>query len=399
VKEKIIIVITCMIALNLGSCNRQESLYENQDKVGTLLELKPQVSQLELPLDRYTSNILMKNLQYFEENGNGILLQVNHEPPILSYYDLSSKNVINRINLFDEGPKRIKKLSYLLRHNSDSFFAFNTSNRTITLLDRNLEIAQKYQLEEPFVRIGDEITPYHPYVVASLNPHYSAGNLIFPSSEIFWFDDVNKMRYSRKFRVFNLKDHNQKVGVPYPDFYKDKLWHFLSYNLSSTFNTSNNQLIVSFPLNDSINVYDFDLNLIGSYLAKPEIDFYPKSMSADEKRKDKGMNYLTQNAYSFILYDRWKNLYYRFWNEALDESTAKEVLDAREYYSLVDYKPTRILVLDSSFNTIGNYTLTNKLGEFSGRHSFVSPDGLNILWPNHDNQDVLRFKTLDFQVK
>lgn len=130
--------------------------------------------------------------------------------------------------------------------------------------------------------------------------------------------------------------------------------------------------IVSFPYDDSLSVFN---RQTGEFKRKEcrskfqEIDFIPydTAFSYDIERMKEHHTVLPM--YPRILYDKYKNRYYRFFQK---EQLLK---DAKGEYRELFVKDLIIMILDNNFNVLHEENLGNA---YFGYYSFVSPKGLYI---------------------
>ena len=87
--------------------------------------------------------------------------------------------------------------------------------------------------------------------------------------------------------------------------------------------------------------------------------------------------------YAAVLYDKFRNIYYRFLLKGLPGAT---------FSTPKEEKPIIIIIMDENFNYLGETNIgTGK--EWNWNNTFITREGLNIEYIGDDlNEDYLTFK-------
>ncbi|MEA3504978.1 MAG: DUF4221 family protein [Bacteroidota bacterium] len=157
------------------------------------------------------------------------------------------------------------------------------------------------------------------------------------------------------------------VKLPFPKVYQGKIWgNFLMIN-SSVYNERTEQIVFSFSLCNDLCTYDIEAD---SMTEHP--NGYLNETFVTKKASDNYIRYVLKNPYfSQVLYDKYRNVYYRLYLEAIPEERMKQV-DLR----IMHYAPATVYIYDSTFKVIGEKRLpVNKHFLFD---YFVDEKGLYI---------------------
>ena len=162
-------------------------------------------------------------------------------------------------------------------------------------------------------------------------------------------------------------DYCSLVKFPFPKVYQGKIWgNFLMIN-SSVYNENTKQIVYSFSLCNDLCTYDIESD---SMIEHP--NGYLNETFVTKKASDNYIRYMLQNPYfAQVLYDKYRNVYYRLYLEPVPEAQLKNI-DLRTMH----YAPATIYIYDSTFKVIGKKQLpVNKHFLFD---YFVDEEGLYI---------------------
>lgn len=164
--------------------------------------------------------------------------------------------------------------------------------------------------------------------------------------------------------------------IPYPDLYRDFYGDLLMRVPYTAYNSDKSITVTGFPADDNIYV----LNLI----SKKVTSYYAGSVYKDDKLKPLakgllgGMGISTEReieyfreitSYGNIVYDPWRNLYYRI----VEKSTPMPGVNLSN-----KAKKLSIIILDEDFRVIGESDIKEEAFSVFRYSVFVSQGGLNI---------------------
>lgn len=173
-----------------------------------------------------------------------------------------------------------------------------------------------------------------------------------------------------------------------PKLINKKNWGGFNFRVVlSCFNERGGNLVLSFPADASITVYNLRSGKTEYHHAASTFfgEIKPLSHSKDGKIDWEVIykHFATQPSYSSIIYDRYRNVYYRTADIPINE----DKYDQNNIEGWV--KPFSIMVLDSEFNLIGEALLPHL--SYSRTEFFVSKEGLNMKKNHEDDEDLLVF--------
>lgn len=163
--------------------------------------------------------------------------------------------------------------------------------------------------------------------------------------------------------------------LPFPEMYRNFYGSLLMMTPYTAYNSRQGTVVIGFPADNNIHVIDLATRKITVH--------YARSKYAKEKLKPlrKGHGGLTVSneeeieyfreitSYGNMLYDPWNNVYYRI----VEKSTPMPGVNLSNRA-----KKLAVMILDSSFRTIGESDIPDDASASFRYCLFVSPDGLNI---------------------
>ena len=345
--------IFCLLLINLSCGNSRKNI------VCTVSEDSFRVNPLLLNGKSLIKNIADENyLQSYDEKENSISFwKFGAAAPLFT--------IKPHLNFDDD---RIGKLIQFDIYKRDSIFI--VTENYIFLLDKNGEISFKKDISNSVlddtghqVVFLDNSNQYPLYFDSTKNDLYirCSCNCYFMEPEFF---------QTRVEARFNLKDEKfsfLKYGFP------EKYRHHFYGQLVFPFREINKQLnVISFQCDDSIYVYDRETNTIKSYKGKstyqkePFLTFDTSYKEDIERLKE---HLIQTPVYQKILFDKYKNLYYRFfWN------SQSLISSSGQYHGIFD-RDLILMVFDKNFKLIAEKNIGNS---YLWYYSFVSPKGLYI---------------------
>ncbi|OHC84168.1 MAG: hypothetical protein A2546_14180 [Sphingobacteriia bacterium RIFOXYD2_FULL_35_12] len=341
------------------------------------------ISSKELLLD--SSTILKyENFQYIE-NENSIL-SYNSLNSELVCFDYTSGELKWKIDLkiFKIRPRNKGTIKPYSFHaiSYDSIFFYDNIRSKVILFDTAKNVLKEY-------------------VVASKMNSYSKGNpvmgedLAVSSDSIYISSSPGGRNTSMMesplnnnlFLSISIKDGNSKPIIRYPKIYRKAVWGTYSHISYSTYNPNHNKLVISFPIDHNLSVYktngEIELHYAGSIHVSKVNPLFFSAGNNIIKQKDEILNTLTQRSYKAILYDKYRNAYYRFVSSSIPKRDY-------ELSQSSDYKvePMSVIILNSDLIKVGEVPLdANKYSLIS---MFISKEGVCIPLKK-SNDDVIYF--------
>ncbi|WP_041779163.1 DUF4221 family protein [Belliella baltica] len=211
---------------------------------------------------------------------------------------------------------------------------------------------------------------------------YENGKLYFSDLTLNGFlNSVESMESFRPAIEVDLIENKvtliEKIKVP--DFYKEKTWQAYWGNFSRIKN--DDLWIYSWKAMDSLLIFDENMNLLKSVNAKSEFAKPLNTSSGDQTVEVQFQESITQTSYTSILYDPYREVYYRFVliGRALDDSYLEDQFPTLKN----DFS---IIVLDKDFNILTEKRFPSKI--HYPYKSFVGKKGLYLSRTNPFYEDI-----------
>jgi len=348
-------------------------------------ELVRETNRLELVIDSNTttSNIY---LQIFESGQDLYLAWPNRFTNSVQIYNLKNREKTNEIFLKKEGPNAVPSLQGFLILDNDNVVTFSYRDNDVYLVDGDGNIKNKNPL---ITKNDEERFPGFKYIFTGSPISLIQDSIILISRMPLINPKVNRISDDIKPTLvsYNLLARESNIlELKFPDIYKRSIHppEFLYYYRCIG---KNGQIVISFPLSDELVVYESINNAqVASYPAKSaafpnDAIPYLTSISSSNFETNRDKNLVEASVYSNILYDKYRNVYYRFAHIGLpyfDESAGKN--------NTYRDKATSIIVLDEKFRKVGETPIKAK--SILESLPFVLPDGLYIAEVNSNNEDM-----------
>ena len=321
---------------------------------------------IEIPVDEYTSTAWW-TLQYLDLGGDEFLIyhdRVKSKVRKIHFAQIYDPSKSFDVKVSMDGPNGVGSLDSFLVKNLDSIFVLNQFGYRLYLIDTSGTLKDKYLLIGEINEGSSEIS-YLPSPMPNSEIVDLGNKLLFPVGP-----DVNPYEgfdYN-KFKTGVLLDLNTKkfsYELDYPESYLNSGYWGPHLELPSSFVNFKDSIIVrSFPIEDKVLVYDFDLNLLqtpslfkdyyeGKFHSLPEANFepdifYPHIYSNPTNKS--------------ILFDHYRDLYYRIYSGAYPETSIEKMKEVN-FMQPVDeneFPDSKIMVFDRQFNELGVIDLDKK---------------------------------------
>jgi hypothetical protein len=299
----------------------------------------------------------------------------------IEVFDFINFEVIHKYRLPTSGPYDIKypQMFGFFIKNWDSVFVGSYDRPYFLLLNRHSEITDA-------VNFYDRKS--NPKFLTRAPLSMYKGALLASSAPISGFTK----NYWRNY-IFSKISFKNKIAK---NFYMPELED--TYNLYGAFhihqsyclNTSDDQLVSNFSFDPNLYVYDLRSNSIVKSISIPSKHFHhiPIWRAEYDKTDNSDQDFYIQNpSYKSILYDKWRDVYYRFAERGVE---LKDV--EGNFNTWYDKKPS-IIILNSEFEIIGETDLPQSIYRISD--AIVGKDGLYVATNNDKNpnynENVLTF--------
>ncbi|NVK42046.1 MAG: DUF4221 family protein [Oceanospirillaceae bacterium] len=328
--------------------------------------------EIQIPIDTRTSGISEFATTYLHKtssdsifiNQQNYLCYLNRWREI-QFYDLKSKNLVHQISFVSDGPNAI--LGNITSFNIKSLDSIYVSSFPLPFIYRvNLlgEILERIELgsfNKPIEPVSSTSRP-----VVLYNDHiYTGFYTTLPPTD--FHSPLSTEELDGVILNIDLKSKKQELQYYLPTAYtKNNLFSRYYYNPSIGINKFNNQILISFGASDSITVTDFN-NFERNYYAGSSLFDEVASLKSKQDAWD---HYRLNYMYEGIVYDSYRECYYRFLTlpKKEDELKSGDLKTGR-------IKDISIIILDNNFQQIGE-TLIDP--SYSNLVYFIDERGLNL---------------------
>lgn len=335
--------------------------------------------KITLPVDENMYYFSRSIFQY-EKDGKEFLHFENTEK--MQYeiinYDLETQKISKRIRLHKQGPNATPSVMGSRPLGDSAFIAlFQNNISRITLLNGEGEIVSNFPIKSsssyfiPFLPGSDFYTPgFMKDSILYLAPLVSKPNM-------------RKEDWRKTSLFFGLDLRTGYVDflpIYYPLVFNENVKNLaMGAEFSYDYNYRKNRLVCSFIGYDSLMVID-DLCSVKWYDGKSR---YIKSLKPKLFEAGQGMQSLIERKeqphYYHMMYDKYRDVYYRFVEHPCEISDDESVMD------YVKSREFSVIILDNKFRIIGETKFPGN--RFFYMMSFVGRDGLYISENNLANSD------------
>lgn len=347
------------------------------------------------PVPRYMSLI------YNDSTKKQELTFFNDFTHTIQFYDYDSLKLIKKIKFDKDGSNGIVKPAGYFIKNRDSIYIYDMYRLELCLTNGKGQLLNKKSL------IGNLDVKKDPWMYKYPQNHPSTvtpvlgidDELIIMGQSMQDIQDtiIDKFRY---LSYVNKKLNQSKVMYKYPKklygnnyLWGDPLFTEVFYDVVIK-DKGKSKIIFSYPVSHDIYLSDGlkEQNVVKKYAGSnyagviSSLDFKKgKSIMPSELRA----NYIKNDLYGAILYDKYRKVYYRFLRRGVKEAENK--------FDLKD-KPIAVIIYDDKFNYLGETDLgLAKVCHWE--NSFVSKEGLNIEWIDPRDVDETYLKLKIFVLK
>ena len=336
-------------------------------------------------LDDYTTQST-NYIQVLTINDTTRFTMFNPAKPNIHIYDIVSGMLLNSIYLYTDGPNNVgRNIQGYYLSSLDSVYLYDYWLHSFIVVNREGKIIDRINLTDKLQPTNDCVIP------PSLYPRSDAPIRKVQDKIIMQGMDgqqggCTELKCMASI-IYNLTSGSIKFANPFPKIYGThnqivSSWGSFSYRLVFYDLNNRNEMIVSFPADDHIYVYDIESDHTKSFFAghsnKDHINPLTNNTMSSEYR-----HYLEQTQYVGVFYDKYRDLYYRLVVHPLYDYDIND----RSTFA----KKISIIILDSHFNKVGEYDLAEQTRHCA--NTFVSEEGLHINIESEDD-DFLKFISL-----
>lgn len=329
-------------------------------------------SEIRFPLDNETTYRTFF-VNTFNDSDKELLIFLSLNKPSLQFFDIRKQTLIKEIMLQKEGPNGVGSPTGALVLSWDSIFIVSSSHYLVSLINDKGNVIRSYPLlnGQSYNENTGMLLPF------TISPPQKIGSKIY--FNVAPDRDVYKTSYYEGSTnlILDVNTGEHSYFNSYPVEFKKGVWGVAATNFSTVFNPRLNKFVYSFAISDSLVVYDHHTNSIERFNARSRL--ITKSLLPMKKPlNEHDLEYALETPYyGAIVYDKYRNLYFRFVRHSISFKNDKG--ETNQFHM----KPLSVIILDDSFNIIGESKLEeNKYLDYI---YFVTEEGFYISNGNPEN--------------
>ncbi len=342
-----------------------------------------------LKLDEQTAypGVFGSSFQYCKDRD--AIAYLNQITKTIVYFDYQSGETIGKTQLAIVGPDGVGGEPYYTHyHNKDSIFVISRFNKfRLSLVNSEGKKVNAFDYD-----VMEEATPISARIF---------GGIVVQSSFVYLSFQIPanaKVQQVAPVARINMKSKEVELlekPLAYQGLDMDRIVGSNQYEFYETriaFNRNKNELVLSYPLEHFVhrisNSTVLKSPVKGELLG--EFRFLPKNRNAYRKESRESREMIQGSAWYFgILYDPYRNVYYRIGKAAADIKKVRARLAGQEIKIPYEYV---IMVLDDDLRLIDELKISTRQA-IVHRGVFVGPDGLHIAQLNLRGEDIMGFST------
>jgi hypothetical protein len=300
-----------LCAILLLSCSEEKKV-DRAGKKGYTMELQPCKRFL---LDENTTQET-PYIHLFTVNDTVRFTMYNPARHNILVYDITAGTVVDSIPLYAEGPNNTGKsiVGYCIC-TMDSVYLYDYWQYTLIQVNHRGEIVRKINLSEKLLQPSEDcIVPAYPYPRTDAPVRMTKdGHIILQGMDGKIGECAHPVCMSTA--LYSLADGTVRFANPYPEVYGDHRkivdsWGVFSYR--EVFYDLNNrdEMIVSFPADDHIVVYDVSSGNTRRFFAGYSAEDHIAPVQGRSSAADI-VHYMEQTQYAGVFFDPYRDLYYR----------------------------------------------------------------------------------------
>jgi hypothetical protein len=296
----------------------------------------------------------------------------------IEFFNLDNQKLDFVMELSSTGPDGIGKIGAFSIVNFDSIYLFGLYRKTIFLIDKAGRVKDKYYFDEnDNATIGDYFVSTGAPLIRTKFNEFSVSQ--FPAIDI---TKLTEVFYKSSVHVSINIDSNftRNSAIRYPAIYLSSNYAIgIDINqLYRTYNDMKLSHVFSFPVDPHIYVENLAGNIDKHYASSKFFDFSPPSKSKDHDWENERLYYIQTPKYTDIVYDKHRNLYYRFCQLPVKYEKGMYLPP-----NVSEIMPFSIMVLDENFKIIGEQLFA--ANKYLYTNYFVNEEGLWISTSNPEN--------------
>lgn len=293
----------------------------------------------------------------------------------LFFFDLLSGKLVRTQKI--EGCGKLNNYSGFLYMN-DTTFVYNYKSKNVYMLDSVFDIKLSWNIKDKSSKY-----PVDPEALVSSPILYCDGKIMLSGSGLGQSNDATSENKPVSCSV-DLKTNEVKYGAGYPEQYRNADFGGVYFNTVYHSVTESGNYVYSFPADHFVYVYSSDFTQLGKYymgsryvsdICSSDID----SFTLFKEKRKRIEYYVSQPSYANIIYDKYRNLYYRIVRHPLKNWTGGNFI-----------KPFSIIVMNANGQVISETPIVNDFSELNLHNMHISKDGL-LIQKRNSNENLIEF--------
>lgn len=349
------------LLLLFSACSIHSTRSEGKDDIFDTLQ------SFTLPILKIESDQSRMFYTYYGEKHQPVLVRTNQRSATQTIYDYATKKLIDTHYWKNDSITGLRPISVGI----DTIFSFMDGSGSYV----SCRIGDRYYKESIPMRpipgrIEQKPASYQPYVIVN-------DKWYFVCSRLGEYPEGMKSGKER-FPLLELEkdmSHYRHFGE-YPELYAHNNMGTTSQHWTPKISRSsdNQHVIVGFSATPDIYIYEPSTDQGRWVTAKSAyVDSIPLPFTSLDRnyfvQSESYYEFAQHSHYDQIIYDQWRNVYYRFVGLGLNDRS----IEYRPF--IFNLKKFVIMVMDTSFNVIGEQPIGDGYNMY---HYFVTPDGLFI---------------------
>ncbi len=380
------IIITMMISLSSCDVKTVEIQNEKKGQFNATMKIE-EISSKKIMLDSNTAPKPQYIQMYTDSTGIRNITFLNTYTNSIYFYNYDTLEFIKDIKYDKQGPDGIGlPYGYHIK-NMDSIYVYNYMHLELILTNSKSRILSKIPLTggEDFRKSPNVLLYYPQFLPETSTPFLETPNgLLLTAQYIRAIPDslISKIKFLER---FNYKTNEVNFSKTYPISLYGNNYNWDDEMFTKVFpelHPDGDKIIFSFPISHDIYVTDIQSNNV-KYIKKYAGSNYAgtiKSINKEKKKttREKLINHIVkQDLYATLKYDKYRKVYYRFIRKAISNATI---------HTQIKEKPLSVIIMDENFNYLGETDIGTS-EDCYWQNSFVTKEGLNIEYLDHDDLD------------
>lgn len=348
----------------------------NEDSKKSTIDIEIVKNALVVPIDNKTSNI-SRGLQAYSDHKNEFLFNINWGQNSLQLYDVANGDLIKEIFFQSEGDKAVGRIFGFHVHNLDSIFLFNQQSPEILMIDTANVIKSRIEYNPP--KGYSNAFVHNAYFIS--HPFLKGNKLIVKTHLQGNYQKMTDVELEQKPISYSINLENGDVELlpqKYPEDYLNKGLKFYEYSMAGNANKIVFSLFGDHRLfyNSTNDGDEVQVKEVKSKYLADELPLFPINGARQETYK-----YLFgSDHYESLLYDEFRNIYYRFAFPQQETENMEELNQLREAPNSFS-----VMILNENLDVI--YEVLFDESKHIPNNVFIGENGLYISTSHPNNYD------------